>query len=135
VQPSREKSKSDSGHSLGYTHTLCLRMLGRSRALIGPLLQDAYLATAGAVGGLTEIYTPEYQSWQVSDRRRSRAPSSLIYGGDLLGTLLADVARFQADRDWYTEMGPFRTAGATCCTGRPETARAASPPPWRAWRA
>ncbi len=109
VSPSREKSQTESGRSLGYTHTLCVQMLSRSRHLIGPLLQDAYEATAGAVSGQTEIYTPEYQNWQVSDRRRSRPPGSLIYSGNLMDALLADVGRFQADREWYQEMGiPYR---------------------------
>ncbi len=108
VQPSREKSQSE-GRMLGYTHTLHLRMLSASRRLIAPLLQTAYEATAGAVSGQTEVYTPEYQNWQVSDRRKSRAASSLIYDGALLDTLLGDVRRFQADRDWYAEMGiPYR---------------------------
>ncbi|WP_407569746.1 AAA family ATPase [Deinococcus altitudinis] len=109
VRPSREKNQSEGQRMLGYTHTLSLQMLGRSRHLIGPLLQDAYEATAGAVSGQTEIYTPEYQNWQVSDRRRSRPPGSLIYGGTLMDTLLADVGRFQSDREWYQEMGiPYR---------------------------
>ena len=109
VRPSREKNQTDSGRSLGYTHTLCVQMLSRSRHLIGPLLQDAYEATAGATSGQTEIYTPEYQNWQVSDRRRSRPPGSLIYSGSLMDTLLTDVGRFQADRDWYQDMGiPYR---------------------------
>ncbi|MGY2895170.1 AAA family ATPase [Deinococcus sp. UYEF24] len=109
VRPSREKNQTEGQRMLGYTHTLSVQMLGRSRHLIGPLLQDAYEATAGAVSGQTEIYTPEYQSWQVSDRRRSRPPGSLIYGGALMDTLLADVGRFQADREWYAEMGiPYR---------------------------
>ena len=109
VQPSREKSNAEGGRLLGYTHTLSLRMLDASRHLIGPLLQDAYEATAGAVDGRTEIHIPEYQNWTVAERRRSRPTSSLIYGGDLLETLMTDVRRFQTDRDWYTEMGiPYR---------------------------
>ena len=109
VLPSREKNQAGEDRTLGYTHTLSLRMLGRSRHLIGPLLQDAYLATAGAIGDQTEIYTPDHQTWQVSDRRRSRPVGSLIYAGTLMDTLLADVGRFQADRDWYQGMGiPYR---------------------------
>ena len=109
VQPSREKNQGESGRMLGYTHTLSLRMLSASRELISPLLQTAYEATAGAAPGQTEIYTADYQSWQMSDRRSSRAASSLIYDGALLETLLSDVRRFQADRDWYAQMGiPYR---------------------------
>ncbi len=109
MQPSREKSNAEGGRLLSYSHTLSLQMLGRSRHLIGPLLQDAYEATAGAADGRTEIYIPEYQNWTVAERRRSRPTSSLIYGGDLLETLMADVRRFQTDRDWYQGMGiPYR---------------------------
>lgn len=72
VRPSREKNQTDSGRSMGYTHTLCVQMLSRSRHLIRPLLQGAYTAIAGATSGQTDIYTPEYQNWQVSDRRRAR---------------------------------------------------------------
>ena len=109
VQPSREKSQGEGGRLLGYTHTLSLRMLAASRWLIAPLLQTAYESTAGAVSGQTEIYVPEYQTWTVSERRASRAASSLVYDGTLLETLLADVRRFQADREWYAAMGiPYR---------------------------
>lgn len=109
VQPSREKHQGEGGRMLGYTHTLSLRMLSASRQLIAPLLQTAYESTAGAVSGHTEIYTADYQNWQMSDRRRSRAASSLIYDGALLETLLSDARRFQSDHEWYTEMGiPYR---------------------------
>lgn len=52
---------------------------------------------------------PSYDSWNLAERRPARPLSSLIYSGDLLESLHADLSAFARDRDWYAEMGiPYR---------------------------
>lgn len=93
----------------GFNHSLTLQMLSSSRRVIPHLLRGAYEFTAGKVDGRVEIHVPEYQGWTLAERRVARPLETLIYDGDLLQGLHADLDAFFADRDWYAGMGiPYR---------------------------
>jgi mitochondrial chaperone BCS1 len=109
ARPSRQKQTGAGDRLLGYTQTLTLRMLSPARAVLGELLRDAYAATAGAHTGKLEIHIPQYNDWVMTERRASRPLGSLVYDGDLLEGLRADMRGFANDKDWYAEMGiPYR---------------------------
>lgn len=109
ARPARTQRQGQQGWLGGYTHSLTFRMLAPARAVIPGLLREAYEFTAGRSDGQVEIHVPEYQGWTLAERRPARPLSSLIYDGDLLDGLRADLAAFFADRAWYAEMGiPYR---------------------------
>ncbi|TSA82534.1 AAA family ATPase [Deinococcus detaillensis] len=109
ARPSREKQSGQDQRLLGYTQTLTLRLFSASRQILPELLREAYTATAGANSGKLEIHIPQYNDWQVAERRKVRPLSSLVYAADLLENVLADVLEFGTDQAWYAEMGiPYR---------------------------
>ncbi len=109
ARPSREKQTGSDQRLLGYTQTLTLRMLFPARAVLSELLSDAYAATAGAHSGKLEIHVPQYNDWIMAERRSARPLGSLVYDGDLLEELRADLQAFASDKTWYAEMGiPYR---------------------------
>ncbi|WP_420595249.1 AAA family ATPase [Deinococcus sp.] len=109
ARPSREKQTGQDQRLLGYTQTLTLRMLSPARDVLPELLREAYAATAGASSGKLELYLPQYNDWHLAERRQVRPLASLVYAGDLLAEVRADVLDFGHDKDWYAEMGiPYR---------------------------
>ncbi|WP_170130997.1 AAA family ATPase [Deinococcus yavapaiensis] len=109
ARPSRERRDGQDRKFLGYTHALTFRMFASARNVIPQLLQDAYDFTAGRHDGRVEIHVPEYQGWNLAERRAARPLSSLVYDGDVLQRARGDLAAFLADRAWYAEVGiPYR---------------------------
>lgn len=109
ARPSREKQQGQNQQLLGYTQSLTFRMLASARPVIPELLKEAYKFTAGKADGKVEIHVPSYDSWNLAERRSARPLSSLIYDGELLDNLHADLTAFFADKDWYAGMGiPYR---------------------------
>ncbi|MFC6661115.1 hypothetical protein [Deinococcus multiflagellatus] len=131
ARPSRTQRQLPGRASGGFDHNLTFRMLSRARPVVAELLREAYEATAGRGDGRIEIHVPSYDSWSLAERRPARPLSSLIYSAGVLDTLRSDLDAFfrtaTGTRTWA-----FPTAGATCCTARPATAKAAL---WRRWPA
>ncbi|KQR15683.1 AAA family ATPase [Deinococcus sp. Leaf326] len=109
ARPSRQKREGQSGHTLGYAHSLTFRMLAGARGAVPELLREAYDFTAGRADGRVEIHIPQYDGWTLAERRAARPLETLIYGGALLEDLCGDLRSFFADREWYAGMGiPYR---------------------------
>ncbi|GHG02229.1 hypothetical protein GCM10017783_13140 [Deinococcus piscis] len=97
------------GNVSPFHQTITLRLPVTARSALPELLAEAFELTAGASTGQLEIHVPQYDGWKLAERRPARPLASLVYDGELLSDLQADLTQFFASRDWYTDMGiPYR---------------------------
>ncbi len=103
-----EKVKSE-GMVIGQHERLTITTLGQDQEFLRTLVEDAYQVAHPPDDDRIRVYSPLNGSWERVAERRPRPPESLIFDGDLFGSVKSDVEAFLAGRSWYEGMGiPWR---------------------------
>lgn len=109
IERTREKAMIDQAHGVPY-ETLTLTTLGKNKALVESMLQEAKETTLKEQQGHTLIFKPVGVEWRQFGAPQKRRPlSSVITAAGQTEKIVADVKKFLNSQKWYMDRGiPYR---------------------------
>lgn len=113
------RNKDESGESAGAKaskdnwmkpETISVKVLGRRREVIRELIEEAReLVHPKGERRLGLMIYNRYNGWNCKSHRRPRQIESVILRAGLMEDMLAQIAKFRAEEDWYIARGiPYR---------------------------
>jgi len=107
----KERKENTSGSSMGgvrYHESMTISMLGRDRAFMQSLFEEARdAATTRKLG--VECYLPRYEDWELNSHTSPRLLGSVVLQEGVGEAVIEDARKFLESREWYESVGiPFR---------------------------
>lgn len=103
----KERKETQEGGYSSFRESLEIKAFTRKREIVMSLLEEAR-DFALPTGGV-QIFAPRYEDWVVMKRSAPRPLDSVFLDGDLKESIVNDVKKFIASREWYQSVGiPYR---------------------------
>lgn len=103
----KERKETQENGYASFRESFEIKAFTRKREIVMSLLEEArdFALPAGGV----QIFAPRYEDWVVMKRSAPRPLDSVFLEGDLKESVVADVKKFIASREWYQSVGiPYR---------------------------
>jgi mitochondrial chaperone BCS1 len=89
--------------------TLHVRAIGRSRAGLCAMIEEAYALSNERKKDQLVVYTYQFNCWQESVRGTKRPFDSVVLAGDVAERIAGDAENFTTKEGWYADRGiPWR---------------------------
>jgi chaperone BCS1 len=96
-----QKEGASQGMMMPDKETLHIRVLGRNRALLRKIIEDAYELTHAVAKKQLVIHVNGNDYWQVGAKQRLRPIESVILPHGVIESLVADMKLFMENELWY----------------------------------